>query len=430
MGKVREFFDFFHGNILVLTVCRVLWSASTSIVFPYLSLYIRALGGSPVEVGLINALGLISGMLFYPLGGYIADLRGRVKLIGLATYCYALSNIFYIVAQDWKALAVGQFLHQMLLFYTPAMNALMADSLPPDVRGRGFATVRTFPTAIRIVAPYLGGLLIAYYGGGDEGLVTAVRLCFTITLLVGLLVATLRLKFLKETLVGEGPDLSIRDFLRLLRESYRNILDSLMWMPRSLRFIVLLEVVESFFVSMAAPFWILYAKDVVGLTALDWGTLMLISGICGLVLSLPLGFLVDRFGARPMILLSLSLAPISVLLFLLLSSFWGAAATLMLLSVVNTAISPSFSTIIANIIPRERRGRLYALLGERGINISSGRFWGGGFLLFLPASIGSLIGGYLYGIDPRFPFIILITALLACLFITYKFIREPEKAAI
>ncbi|MCD6264022.1 MFS transporter [Candidatus Bathyarchaeota archaeon] len=430
MGRVREFFSFFHGNILVLTVCRILWSTSTSIAFPYLSLYIRALGGSPADVGVINALGLLSGMLLYPVGGYIADLRGRVRLVGLSTYLYALSHIFYIAAKDWRALAVGQFLSQMLLFYTPAMNALMADSLPPDVRGRGFATVRALPQIFRIVAPYLGGLLIAYYGSGDRGLIMAMRICFTITLLVGLLVATLRLKFLKETLSGEEGSITVSGFPRILRESYRSIFESIRWMPRSLRYIVLLEILESLFVSMAAPFWVLYAKDVIGLEPQHWGTIMLISGIFGLLLSLPMGALVDRYGAKPVILISLSLAPLSIVVFLLSPSFWGAALALTLLSIANTAITPSFSTLIANLIPRERRGRLYALLGERGIMISTGRYWGGGFLLFLPASIGSFTGGYLYEVDPRLPFIILITALLASLLITYKFVKEPERAAI
>ena len=310
------------------------------------------------------------------------------------------------------------------------MNALMADSLPPNVRGRGFAITRAFPTAVRIVAPYVGGLLIAYFGGGEGGLVTAMRVAFTITLFEGLVVATLRLKFLKETVRGDGSSISLRNFPSILKNSYMSILDSIKWMPKSLRYVVILEILESFFVSLAAPFWILYAKDVIGLTPLDWGTLMLISGICGLVLSLPIGYLVDRYGSRPLMLLSLSLAPICILLFIFSSSFWSVAAAFILLAFVNTAVSPSFSTIIANIIPRERRGRLYALLGERGINISTGRFFGGGFLLFVPAAMGSLCGGYLYDMNSGFPFIVLIAALVGCLFIAYRFVKEPEQAAM
>ena len=35
-----------RANILVLTVSRIIWSLSMSVVFPYKSLYIQELGGS------------------------------------------------------------------------------------------------------------------------------------------------------------------------------------------------------------------------------------------------------------------------------------------------------------------------------------------------------------------------------------------------
>jgi hypothetical protein len=39
------------GNILVLTVSRVIWSVSDSIVYPYLSLYILELGAASPRSG-------------------------------------------------------------------------------------------------------------------------------------------------------------------------------------------------------------------------------------------------------------------------------------------------------------------------------------------------------------------------------------------
>ena len=45
------------GNVFALTVSRVIWSVSMSIVFPFLSLYIIELGGTKPIVGMVNALG-------------------------------------------------------------------------------------------------------------------------------------------------------------------------------------------------------------------------------------------------------------------------------------------------------------------------------------------------------------------------------------
>lgn len=179
--EYQGMFWFIRGNIRTLMICRVLWSLSTSIVYPYFSLYILALGGTEVEVGLISSVGIIAGMFLYPVGGFLADKAGRVKLIGYSTVLYALAHIPFVIANDWQALALGQFMAQLLLFYTPAMNALSSDSLPPGVRGRGFAIMMAVPQAIRIIAPSVGGWLIGYFQENsglteDAALIRAVRL--------------------------------------------------------------------------------------------------------------------------------------------------------------------------------------------------------------------------------------------------------------
>jgi MFS family permease len=108
----------------------------------------------------------------------------------------------------------------------------------------------------------------------------------------------------------------------------------------------------------------------------------------------------------------------------------GVAAILCAMSVINGMMMPAFSTIIANMIPRNRRGRLYSLLGERGIMFSFGNFWGGGFLLFPAAAAGSYIGGQVYEMNNSYPWMILSVATLANLLLTIRYIKEPESAQI
>lgn len=430
--KQREWspFWFLTGNIRVLVICRVLWSFSTSIVYPFFSLYILALGGTPAQIGLINSLGIIAGMFLYPVGGYIADKMGRVKLVGFSTYAYAFSHLFFVFANNWHTVALGQFLSNLFLFYSPAMNALQADSLPPGVRGRGFATIMAIPGSIRIIAPYVGGWIIASYGGGDIGMIRAVRLCWGIAFVVGLFVATIRLKYLKETIPEDevSERLSIREMPGIVRKSYAGIFESVKWMDSSLRGIVVLEIVSSLFVAMTAPFWVVYAKQVIGLTPVQWGSILLLSGALGIAMAFPLGSLVDKLGPRRMILLAMGFAPTVIFLYLYSGGFYGVAAILCAMSLINGILMPAFSTIIANMIPRNRRGRLYSLLGERGVMFSYGNFWGGGFLLFPAAALGSFMGGHIYEIDNTYPWIILPAAILANFLLAVKYIKEPENA--
>jgi MFS family permease len=431
----KSMFWFIQGNVKTLMICRVLWGFSTSIVYPFFSLYIKALGGSNTDIGLINSLGILAGMVLYPIGGYIADKAGRVKLIGYSTILYAFTHIFFVIATDWRMIAVGQFTSQLLLFYMPAMNALEADSLPPGVRGKGYAMIMAVPTAVRIVAPVFGGYLIEWFvvSSGftaDEALIRAVRICWGIALFTGFLVAYLRLKYLKETVTEEeaSDKFSFANIPKMIIPAYKSIFDSIKWMSKSLKVIVIIEMFTSFFIAMSAPFYVVYAKEVIGLVESQWGLIMFISGLLGILVALPLGSAVDKIGPRKMILIGMFLAPSIVWSYQYMGGFLGVALILCGLVLCNSIMMPAFSTIIANSIPRSRRGRLYSLLGERGITISFGNFWGGGFLLFPPAALGAYVGGYVYTLNPNYPWMITAGALLVSAIMVLLWVHEPKEA--
>ena len=415
-------------------ICRVLWSLSTSIVYPYFSFYIIALGGTSKEIGIINGIGILAGMILYPIGGFLADKAGRVKLIGYSTVLYALAHIPFVIANDWQTLALGQFLAQLLLFYTPAMNALSSDSLPPGVRGRGFAIMMAVPQAIRIIAPVFGGWLIGYFQANsglteDLALIRAVRLAWTIAFVTGLLVAYLRLRYLNETIdESESTRYGWRDSLIVLKEGYLSIIDSVKWMDRSLKTIVVIEMVAAFFVALSAPFWSVYARDIVGVSVPEWGNVNFFSGIVALIFALPLGGVVDKWGAKNSVMAGMITAPIIIFLFQYSTGFWSVVAIITMISLCNKLMIPGFSTLIANMIPRERRGRLYSLLGERGVQISWGNFWGGGFLIFPAAAAGAWTGGLIYAISPTLVWNITSVALFAAAIMVYFFVQEPDKA--
>jgi MFS family permease len=95
----REFgIGMLRGNLFWLVICQCIWQFTTNIPRPYLPLYIENLGGSPSDIGLVNSASAIAGLFLYPLGGYIADKSGRVKLISLATFGYAFSFLPFAYA--------------------------------------------------------------------------------------------------------------------------------------------------------------------------------------------------------------------------------------------------------------------------------------------------------------------------------------------
>ena len=70
--------------------------------------------------------------------------------------------------------------------------------------------------------------------------------------MIGFLVAFIRFKYLKETITEESREsVSLRAIPRIMKEAYLSIFKSVKWMNRSLKFIVLIEIVAAFFVAMA-----------------------------------------------------------------------------------------------------------------------------------------------------------------------------------
>ena len=100
----------------------------------------------------------------------------------------------------------------------------------------------------------------------------------------------------------------------------------------------------------------------------------------------------------------------------------------MALSLAGVFLWIATSVLLADTIPRAIRGRIMAALGQGvGIGIAGGGY-ASGFLLFIPMTIGSYVSGYIYQLDPAYPWLIQSIALTTILILAVWLIREPERA--
>jgi DHA1 family multidrug resistance protein-like MFS transporter len=409
------------GNVLVLTVSRVIWSMSDTIVYPYLSLFILALGGSKNTIGDVYFWGSLAACILYPIGGYIADKAGRAKFVGLATLLYVTSFLIFASAPSWGWLAVAYAYQQIVLFYMPALNAIMADSIPVGGRGRIYAFTIAIPEAVRIMTPYLGGYLIAVYT-----LDPAMRIGYTMSFLIGIVVAFIRLRYLKETIqTNEGIG---KDIPKIFVEGYRNVFDSLRWVFSNIRGYAITTMLLSLVGNLVLPFWVVYATEVTKLTAYDWGLVLLIGGITKTIASLYIGSLVDRIGSRKCMLMGFTIAIPTMTLFTYMTSFWVVVPVYMALILASSLMWISSSVYLANTIPRATRGRIMSALGS-GMSIGvSGGGYASGFLVFIPMAIGSKLGGLIYTYNPAYPWFLQSIFLVLGMACCFLYIKDPEKA--
>ena len=198
MFEIREYLAPLKGNILVLVSSLMMWHFVLQMVSPYEALYIFAIGGSGVALGILSTTKTLFSTFLRIPGGYLADRRGRRKVIGIAAIVSSVGYLFYVFAQNWLWLLPGAFLLSMVALSEPAVEAIKADSIRPEERGRGYAMLNTIPMIPAVVAPAIGGLLIAE-SNADFGIrLSGIRNAY-LALFVGVAIAGLiRLFFLRD----------------------------------------------------------------------------------------------------------------------------------------------------------------------------------------------------------------------------------------
>jgi DHA1 family multidrug resistance protein-like MFS transporter len=361
-------------------------------------------------------------MLFYPLGGYIADKSGRAKLVGYSTLLYASSFLIFAFAPTWEWIAVAIAVQQLVLFYMPALNAIMADSIPPGARGKIMSLTISIPEAVRILAPFIGGWLIETYTR-----VPAMRIGYSLSFITAMLVAFMRIKMLKETL---PPQEFSWDIKKIFVESYRNTWRSSKWIIENIRGYTVIAMVLIFVASLVQPFWVIYANEIVGLSEWQWGQMLLVAGFTKAVVSLFVGNYVDRIGPRRCMMIAFILGAPAMLAFPYVTGLISTTLVYVLLVLANAFVWISSGVYLANIIPRNIRGRIMAGLGQ-GIPLGiTGGGYAQGFVLFIPNMLGSLVSGFVYEINPMYPWYINAVTLIACLGLTIRMVKEPETAEV
>jgi MFS family permease len=91
-----------------ITVLRTSLDKMTyQMVFPYLSIYIVALGATGTQLGVVNSIGMIIAGICGPFTGWFIDRAGpkRIYLIGIGFL--AVSYLTYGLAQSWGVTVIA-----------------------------------------------------------------------------------------------------------------------------------------------------------------------------------------------------------------------------------------------------------------------------------------------------------------------------------
>lgn len=425
--SLRGTFGFVRGNILVLTVSGSIGMFCRSMVFPYTPLYILALGGEPAQVGLVYALGPIGGLLMFPIAGYLADRVDRGKLIAYTGYFSAFALFINAIAPSWEWIAGARMLQGFAVFQFPATSAIVADSLPPENRARGLATMAALSGSVALLAPYVAGSALDAYG-----VESGMRVLYGIMAAAYAGGATINLIFIKETRQSTEVSVRMATLAVTLKEVYAGIprlLRSFSGQIKAHAAVIILCFVAN---GVASPFWVVYAKTHIGLTSSEWGLILLVEMALRNLTSIPAGFLVDRYGRTRFMLAGLLVLTVTIPLFAWSESFVDVLLIRCVVGFAAAFFGPASAALLADSIPSAERGRVMSAIGRGSLALgaASGGVGGPGtgFLITLPLMMASFSGGLLFDWSPVAPWFFVMGVSAMGFLVTARYVRDQEVA--
>ncbi|HEY3129451.1 MAG TPA: MFS transporter [Acidobacteriota bacterium] len=357
-------------NISVTLMAIVIVGMGEELWTRFLPKYLELLGATAWIIAAYGTLrDLLDAVYQYP-GGWLADRLGRRAALMLFTLLAMIGYGFYLFSPGWKWILAGTFFVMAWSSLTlPALFAIIGDNLPPSRRAVGFGVQAFLKRVPMILAPPLGGWLIARLG-----MSRGVKACLMATLALALLAILVVQRYYVEKHVS-GLD----------GGRFRAIWQD---MDTHLKRLLVADCLARWAEGIPKVFIVLYVLDVLRGSAVQFGWFVSLQTITSIVVYIPIARLADRMNRKPFVLLTFAFFALFPLALVISGSlFWLSLA--FVIGGLREIGEPARKALIVDLAKKSARGRsvgMYYLI--RG-------------LVVFPAS---LVGGWLWAADARRPF--------------------------
>ncbi len=367
-GRISDFLSL-ERNVSIASAAVFILGLGEELWKKFLPKYLESLGASTPVIGLFGTAETFFDAVYQYSGGWLADRLGRRRAFLIFVTLAAIGYVIYLFSPDWPFIFLGlAFAMAWQSMASPAIFAIIADSLPQERRAMGFTFQSILKRVPIVIAPLIGGALIGHYGiavGIQTGLVITLVLAVVTMLLVWRV--NVQIKVYQAT--------NIRGVWGSFHKPLKRLLIS--------------DVIIRMCEGMSGVLTILYVINVSGVSAARYGTLIAIQMVTSILVYIPAGKIADRLGRKPFVtitFISFALFPFSVIA---ASSFsWLVLA--FIIGGLREIGEPARKAMIVDFAQEGLRARsvgLYYLV--RSFSIT-------------PAAA---VGGLLWKITPEVPFI-------------------------
>jgi MFS family permease len=367
---------FFLGMVSLLT------DVSSEMIFTLLPLFLsNVLGAATTIIGLIGGLSESTDAIFRIFSGWFSDrVRKRKPLAVLGYSISTIAKPFMYLAASWGAVLAIRFGDRLGKgIRTSPRDALVADSVAAEARGKGFGLHRAMDTLGAVLGLAIAATIVyVVQRGGLELSLKSYQWLVLVGVVPAVLAVIVLLVFVREARrvpsesggSGGGFTLKMTGF------------DS--------RFKIFLAIMAVFTLGNSSDFFVILRAQNLGAPLIHVVLMLVLFNITYAVTSLPAGMLSDRLGRRRVITLGWFIYALVYLGFAVASTLWQVWLLFACYGVYYGVVEGAARAYVADLAVEEKRGTAYGLYhGVVGLTL-------------LPAS---LIAGWLWqAYSPAAPF--------------------------
>jgi Na+/melibiose symporter-like transporter len=403
-GMPREFRLIDYARITIFGLAMTaLWSSLHSIILPLRIADFIPAGKQATYLGLLTVTGLLLAIVVQPIAGAISD-RSGFRLGRRRPYILigAIATLSFLpgigIAGSWAALFAIYYLLQISA--NTALGPYLAfipDLVPEEKRGLASGVKGLLEIAGAGVSIWLIGKLMNNYYISKESWWLWLSLGILGIIFLSTMVATV-------VTVKERPGVGGAR-LALLPTLYKSFRIDVKVSPDFIRFVLC----RLFFIiplTAFQAFGLYFFRDYLGAAnpAAVMGKFTLISSLCMVGMVYPSGFLSDRFGRRPIGLISGLIAALGIGLLFFFRSYHFILIAAVLMGIGFGGLMSSNWALAVDVVPKDEAGKYIGLtnLASAGgsalarlqgpmIDFFNARSFGLGYTTMLSTSLASLI---------------------------------------
>jgi MFS family permease len=330
-------------------------------VFPYLSIYIIALGATATQLGIINSVGMIIAGLLGPVTGGFVDRGGPKKVYLIGIVLLAISYLTYGLAHSWIVTIIAMITY-WVGFATSIHSCatICGNCLVNRDRATGMMICESVAAGVLgMVGPILATWMVTKFGGINPDGIRPLFVAGLIITIGSFFVVLTQLSNQKWSKLNTKKPNFIKESLEVIRNNRY----SRRWM--------IIAAITFLPMGMVFPFSQVFAHEIKGASEIVLGAMVTGAALASIVFAVPAGRLADRLGRKKVLFVIFPLFWISNLLLI-----WSPNYAILILAGAMQGFfyiaGPISSAIERELVPADQMGRWIGIIRVFRMALSAG----------------------------------------------------------